>query len=321
MGNGLAGYMAIAKQNSFGTAVTSYIYIEPITESFGTAVEQLILEGLHNGFNEGETVEGMESVEGDFSMNIHPTKTGHVFQAVCGQATSTLVTSDGGFEDYLHEFFPLNNTDFDQFSSLPPYTMQVFRDTVESYQYTDTVFPNISIEIEAGTVPTLTVNGLSRTTSLMTATGPSFETGTPFAWNVVSFSIGDVGIIDFENVSVSFDQGLEAVGLLNATKRAALFQRSSFQQPKVSGAINFATNSEYLRFKAQGDSRMLMTFNSMTNSGATMTIDLPRMRYTSYAANLGGPGRISADFEGDAKLSAASGYAIRFTLQNTQVSY
>lgn len=321
MGHGMNGYLGIAKQNSFGTAVTSYIYIEPLTESFGTAVEQLILEGLHNGYNEGETVEGMESVEGDFTIYLHPTKIGHILQGVCGQSSSSLTTSAGGFEEYTHEFFPLKNTDFDQFSSLPPYTLQVFRDTGESYQYTDTVFPSIAIEIEVGAIPTFTVNGLSRTTSLMTATGPSFEAGTPFAWNVVSFSIGDVGILDYENVSITFDQGLEAVNLLNATKRAALFKRSTFQLPKISGSMNFQTNSEYLRFKNQGDARMLITFGAMVNSGPAFEIDIPRMRYTSYAANLGGPGRISADFEGDAKFYSASGYAIRFTLQNTQDTY
>lgn len=320
MAQGALGYIAVSKQNSFGTATTSYHYIEPITESFATNVEQLVLEGLHNGFYENITVEGMETIEGDLVMNLDPLRTGHFLQAVTGQSSSSLTTSAGGFAEYTHEFIP-RQADFDSFSALTPYTVQVFRDTGEAYQYTDTVFPSITIDIEGGAVPTMTVNALSRTTSLMTATGPSFETGTPFAWNVVSFSFGGAGITDFESLSITFDQGVEAAALLNTTKRSAMFKRSGFQQPKISGTINFAANSEYLRFKGQSQSRLLLTFGSMVSSGATMTIDLPKVRYTSYGAALGGPGRISADFDGDCKYDPASSYAIRFVLVNTLVNY
>ena len=52
-----------------------------------------------------------------------------------------------------------------------------------------------------------------------------------------------------------------------------------------------------------------------------MTFDLPSVNYQTYAYPIGGPGRITAAYEGKAEYDTSSSYALRVTMQNTQTSY
>jgi hypothetical protein len=52
-----------------------------------------------------------------------------------------------------------------------------------------------------------------------------------------------------------------------------------------------------------------------------ITIDVPQCNYSTFSAPIGGPGRITASYEGNGEYDTSSSYAIRYTLTNTTASY
>lgn len=316
MGTGALAYAAIAKQNSFGTSTNSYHYFEFLSESIITTVEPIVLESLQNRFDEGQTIEGYEEIEGDVTMSTHPLHVGHFLRGLTNASTVTAVGST-----FSHKFLPAQ-TDFDTETTLPPYTLQIYRDTTESYQYTDVVVNNIEFTIDAGGVLEMSAGVLARTTSLMTATGPSFvPSATPWAWSVMSGTIVGSAFVDFESLTISVENQVEGVKVMDGTKRISGFKRSGFRQVRISGTLDFPTNSQWEVFKNQSENRLVMYFAPMVSSGATLQIDVPNMRYATLEPQVGGPGRISVDFEAHGKFDTTSNYAIEFTLVNTFADY
>lgn len=320
--SGLLGHVAIAKQNSFGTASTSFGYTEVLNESLSTEVEALISEGLVGRFAEGRTTEGYETIAGDISMEVDPIRIGDFIRSSFGQVTTTNITSTAGFKDYQHVFTPLVNTKFDStLCDIPPYTLQIYRDSNEAFLYTDSVVNKIEFTVEAGGLLQCTAGMLARTTSLSTVAGPSFTEMQPFSWAVMSASLGGTGITDYESLTFSFENAVEGVKLLNTSKRVAKFKRTGMQLVRISGTLDFSTNSEYVRFKNQAETQFIMNMGSMISSGPFMKVDIPNLRYASLSPQLGGTGRISVDFEAHGKFDVTSNYAIEITLTNTQATY
>ena len=58
-----------------------------------------------------------------------------------------------------------------------------------------------------------------------------------------------------------------------------------------------------------------------TGHSYTLQIDLPRVKYTAYPINIGGPGRLTCAVTGKAKYDTDLEYAALFTLINAEIAY
>lgn len=315
MSTGMLGWIGIAKQNSFGTASSSYYYLDFLSESLAPDIETIRLEGIRQRFAEGPSLEGYEEIVGDVAMELSPLMAGHFLRAVTNNSTVTAVDSS-----FSHKFLPAQS-DWTADCTLPPYTIQVNKDTTESFEFTDSIVNKVEFTLEPNDVLKMTAGIIARTTSLMTAAGPSYVAATPWAWHVMSATMVGSAFGDFEALTISLENPAEGRKLMNATKRVAKLKRTGFQEVRISGTMDFETNSQWEVFKAQTERAFVGYFGLMTSSGPTLKIDIPNLRYTALNPNVDGPGPISVDFDADGKYDVTSNYAIEFTLVNTFADY
>ena len=321
MGYGIGGFLGLAKQNSFGTATTaagSFEYLPIISESISTNIEELLEESIQRRYDEGDSHEGLQSVSGDVVFEPHPLVFGRFLQGVLGQCSSTLVGSV-----YTH-VFEGRHADFDTNCALPPYTFQVHRDNGQSWQMTDVVVNNLSMELAAGGMLRATANVMGRVSSLMAAPTPTFADDKPWKWYQGSFSLAGAANSDLENITFNIENGVEGVAFVDTQKVHGKLKRTGYRNLGISGGLDFSVQSEYMKFRASSEQPLALTLtgDTITTSQTNLvTISAGKFRYTSFPTGLSGPGRVSVSFEGKAKYHSGSASALRVTLVNTHAPY
>jgi len=319
MAEGVLGFLAISKQNSFGTSTASWNFIPIISESLVTTIEQQRRGSIVGRTAEGIASTGVERNAGDISLEPHQLHLGHLLRGVFGQS-STVATSVAAFNDFTHEFIP-RNAKFDSKAMLPPYTIQVHRDVTSSFQYTDALFTRLELTVQGNALVNVKVGVMARTNSIMAASTATFTEPTPWAWNVASVSIGGTAVDFIENLTIVIEQPVEGVVMLDATTRVNRFVRSGPTTVRVNGRVDFQDLTEFAAFKAQTQRRLLLSLAPAVSSGPSMTVDVPSLLYTTFPAQIGGPNRIGVDFQASGEYNVASSYALRVTLTNTVASY
>ncbi len=312
--------MAVSRQNSFGTATASPFFVPFVSESLIHAIDLIASEGIRNTLVEPDVAVGGERAEGDIVMEPHPIHIGHFMRGVFGQASSTLLTSAALMNDFTHTFnFRL--VDFEPcVTPLPPYTMTIWRSIEEAFEFTDTMFMRLELNIEAGALMRTTVGAIARTTSLTAEPTVVLEDFTPWSWVVASASIAGVGVDFIEQLSIIAETPMEGI-LALGSRRFSKFARTAFATVRLSGRIDLCNLDEYDQFVAQNERRMFVNLARTSNSGETMLIDIPSMRYEAFPAAVGGPGRITVDFTARGVYNVGSAQALSITLTNTLASY
>lgn len=319
MAYGMKGHFGLSVQNSFGVATSSFDFMPIISENVTTNIDPLIQEGMRGDFLEPPSEDGPLTVAGDIVFEPNPEMIGHFLKGSTGQASGTLVDSVTTWE-----FVP-KQTDFDsEFSALPVYTMEVYRDSANAWQFTDTVINQLSFEIGANAIVKCTASVMARVSSLNTKATPAFPDGNPWTWQQASLSIAGVANSKMETMNVVFNSNVEGVPTLNGTKEIEKFKRTTWQSVGVTGTLCFDNEDEYDIFRAETEQRFLLNLTgaSITTSQSNeLLFDMPKVRYNSYPVNQGGAGRITVGFDGNAKPDVSSSYAIKYTLTNTRVTY
>lgn len=320
MAEGVLGFFAISAQNSFGTNTASWNFVPIISEGLTTTIEQIRRGSIVGRTAEGIAQQGVERNQGDVSLEPHPIHIGRILRGICGQSSSSNTTSVSGFQDYTHEFIP-RNAKFDSKTVLPPFTLQVHRDVTSAFQFTDALFTNLELSIQGNALVQAKASIMARTSSIMAASTATFTEPTQWAWNVASVSIGGTAVDFVENMSITIDQPVEGIVMLDNTRRVNRFSRSNPTTIRVRGRVDFQDLTEMNAFRNQTQQRLLVNLAAAVSSGPYLLIDVPNMLYNTFPANIGGPGRIAVDFEASGEYNTGSSYAVRITLTNTQANY
>ena len=101
-------------------------------------------------------------------------------------------------------------------------------------------------------------------------------------------------------------------------------KRTGFRTVSVTGDQDFSSQAEYNAFRSQSRRRFIFSITGDSIGGGNnnfISIDIPQCNYTTFAAPIGGPGRITASYEGNGAFDTSSSYSIRYTVQNTRTSY
>tara|TARA_Y100000310_G_scaffold78084_1_gene74723 strand:+ start:12900 stop:13868 length:969 start_codon:yes stop_codon:yes gene_type:complete len=321
MAFGTAGFLGISRQESFGTATSSWEYAPILSETLSTNIEQLIEEGVRNRYEEGPTQTGLLSVEGDISMEVHPHMIGHFLRGALGVSSFAAVVTSTVWDTYL---IPAQ-TDFSTDCPLPPYTIQVYKDVGSSHQFTDAIINGLTIENTSPELVKATATVIARVSSLMDPTAASFPTGDAFAWSGTSLQIAGAANADIENFTLTIENNMEGIPTLNNTNRFNRYGRTGFRTFKLSGTLDFISQTEFNIFRAQTQQQFLINIANATSISSgyydTLFMDLPQLRYTTFGGNISGASRVTADFDGDGKFDVTSSYAFRATLTNTKFNY
>lgn len=321
MAYGQDGHIGVSFQESLGTAypANSVWHMPFISESLTEGIEDIISESLSSRLEKPDPYEGMHSNEGDIALEVHPHNIGKWLKAWAGQESVSYVQSM-----YSHHFEPLGEDWEAEKSALIPMTVEVYRDTGSAYQYFDMLCNQLTFEISQGAIYRATAGMIGAQFAWMAKSAPSYEVGSYFTWDTVSVSLAGNGISDVSDMTITLNNNLAGKAFLDGNKYHGRILRDDYRTVEISGTMLLVGDAEARIYRARTPQRLVITATDPTTvmlDHNRLEIDIPQMRYTSFPANIGGPGLVDISFEGEGGYDPTSSYAVTMTLTNTTAAY
>ena len=226
-----------------------------------------------------------------------------------------------------HVFIP-RQEDFDAtLCPLNPYTLEVYRDQGNSFQFLGSIVNTLKLDFSTSTkILKATCGIISKDLGDVAKTSVSLETTNPFIWSDAVISIGDSPTVnnDIESFGIDYDNKCVGKYALNNTSILRKIIRDGFRATTVNFVMDFVDRTEYAKFLLGTKQAFQVKFEGAdcdTGVKYTLQIDMPKVQYTAFPINIGGPGRLSCSVVGKAKYSPDDLYAIKVTLINLTATY
>lgn len=320
MAYGQDGHVGISFQDSLGTSnVDSFDFFPIISESLTENVESLMSEAMATRLEEPDEYDGMHSNEGDLVVEVHPMSIGKMLLGWTGQECATLVGSI-----YNHSFVPLTDDWDAERCAVRPATIEVYRDTGSAYLYYDMVLNTLAFEIAQGTLLRATAGFIGGQFSWSAKQTASYEQGSYFAWNTVSVSLAGSAVDDVSQLTLTFNNNMAGKAYLDLKKYHSRFLRDDYRTIEIAGTMLLNGDTEARAYRERTQQRLVITAQdpaTVMGSNLELEIDIPKMMYTEFPANLNGRGLIEVGFSAKGKYDSTSSYACQFTLVNTKDAY
>lgn len=320
MSYGQKSNIGICFQDSYGTAKTNSMHWLPHSDdSVSLKKEQVKAAGMRGIFEEGDSYEGKNTVDGDTGTEVQAIPLGAMLKAIFGQAT--LVTS-GAL--YKHTYKPAT-ADFDELSSGIPVTLHQYLDTGSAELFYDLNGKTLELSMANGELMMAKLGWVGGSFSQVANLTALYPTGKHFTFDVASLSIGGSAKAEIQDLTLTVDEGREPVHTFNNSLYPSRIKRTAQRGITVSGTIKFDNQTEYQQFLSQSERQLVLHYegNVEVQSGfnESITMTIPGLRYTEFGPNAGGAGEIEVGFNADAKYHAGSGTALQITVVNTHPAY
>jgi hypothetical protein len=322
MGNAARGHIGLAKETDWGTPEAATKYLPFVSETLSRAIEQLVSAAQKGIIDEPASYPGSKTIAGDIVLEVDPVSIGHLLRSAFDEPISGAY--DTGPEAYQHEFEPRQD-DFSAVSPLCPYTLEVYRDIGDAFQYAGGVVNTLNLSFGVDEkILRATVGIIAKDYAGITKTSPSFATENPFTWDQALIKIATVQNNDLESFNFTLNNQLLGVPTLNNTALISRIYRNAFRTVEVAITVDFVDQAQYDIFEAQTEQAFEITLEGAeieSGHNYSLIIDIPKLRYTAYPINLSGASRITSAVTGKAKYDSVSGYAIKITLINKETEY
>lgn len=342
MAVGMVGFLGIGVESS-GNAGTTGAYSATIMDFIPFVSESMIRErndlpdpSIWTNFDERKMYNGLQRVSGGVQTVVHPGLTGYLCRTAFDVATTARnaillngTNSDAGL--YAHRFVT-GQTQFQagSGSDLPTITMEVNRGPImgsgSSFVYYNNAANALEFVIEAGQFLRCNVEMIGRDAGGKVRSVPSYVPPATFLWNTVSVAVAGASKPYYESLTVRLENNLEAVPTLDGRLLPDLVKRNDFRRVSVNGTLSFRNFDDYTSFLQGSESSLNLTAvgdvvaPTGTNKEERLVIDVPKFRYSTFAPNIGGPGRIVVNFTGRGMIDPTSLYSLQVTFVNTRQS-
>lgn len=316
---GMTGDVQFQFQNSFGTSQVDSLESMPfMSEGLAFTIEPLREENMYSRLAESPVHEGQHAWDGPLAFEVQPSLLGYFIKGAFGQVVTS---SDAGTQ--THVFEP-KQSDFDEFSAVPPMSLLVNRDSPSAqncgYLYSDGHITQFNLEIANNTLLKSTAEFVGVNFKNSAIIAPTFNaTEKPWTWDVASASINGVAVCDFKTLNFTFTNNLERQYTLCGSKTARRVIRSGMQTIEVTGTVAFNSNSFQQALLDQNEWAFMLHF--VGDAPHALTIDVPLARVKEWSPTMGGAGEIEAAISFSGEFSPTSNTAARITLVNTQAAY
>ena len=358
MASGAGGQIALVKAGSLYHQINSAnLWTNFVSESIEHTLEELE-EGSITGRRDAPTShKGIDMGGGDIVLEPNPNALGHFLNGAFGTLTSSMITAAGstgansgeeaGKPYFWHEFVP-RQTAYSNRSFLEPYGVMVYRDVGSAFMLNGSIFTGIEFDIQAGQLLTATVNVMGRDMRRIQRTAAINSLvssgGRPWVWDMASVEVStdttsaNLAVdTNFEQLTLGLTTPHEGVVLLDGTKQYAEFQLNDFRRVAISGTLSFRDQTAYDAFVAYESRRLRATFLNVNSNiwlgnpasvDATaalgyygMRIHIPKMKFLSWSAPIGGPNRLQASFTAKAEYDDTAGNMLSVELFNVTSTY
>ena len=320
MAYGQNSNIAFCFQNSYGTEQVSSLYFLPhLADGVKLEKPDVVDEAMRGVFDEGDSYEGLNKAGGDFATNAQAIGLGVLLKGLMGDPTT--VASDG---HYTHTFRP-RTADFDEKCANNPLTYYRYLETGSAELFYDMNISALELGVVNGELMKAKATLVGGSHKQIANVSASYPVGKKFTWDVASISIGATGRDEMLDLTIVFDDQLEATHTLNGSRYPARIKRTGMRTVSVNGTLKFDNQDEYQQFIAQSERELVLNFKGPTavDSGyyEEVRITLPALRYTDIPVAAGGPGEIEASFTAKGKFHVGSAVAGEVVLVNTQAAY
>lgn len=321
---GQIAHLGIGKETTWGTPVAASDYLPLISEGLNKDIEQVISQAKKGIVDEPASFEGLHTIGGDVSAEVHPGSIGHLLRAAFGAPVTTQPDGVGSPTVYQHVFTPVQDN-FAADCALPPYSLEVHRDLASAFQYAGALTNDLNLSFGTDTkIMQASASIIAKALALITKTTPSFETTDPFRWHQAVINIGGSASNDIQTLSFGITNSLEGKPTLNGTKEISRIKRNGVRAFPVSLTFDLTDLTEFNRFLNQTEVATTIVLTGAAIDGSydyKLSVDIPKLRYTAFPINVGGAEQLTVAATGTAKYDAASSYGMKVTLINTTVSY
>lgn len=313
---GANGFLGIAKEVTWGTAIGATNYVELLSESMDLVIDRFEIKQIAALYTEADDMSGLRRIEGNVEFPCFPNVLGHFLRGVFGNPIVTVVGSS-----LFSNVFKTPTADFGTGQPVPPYTFEVFRDVTSSFQFAGVVMNTLQLSVQPNQELRASVGVIGKSETVIAKTAPSFVSSPvePFAFDTCSISIAGAATALIESLTIDIDGQITGIPALNASTAVAKIRRSGPQMVGISGTIDFADITEYLNFKNQTEQAMVINFTKANSFG--LKISLPRVVYTAFPVAMGGRDRVTVSFTGKGRYHTGSLTAIEFQLTTTSSGF
>src|SRR3990167_1459517 len=315
---GHLGFFGMAKETTWGTAVAATDYVELLSENISTGIDRFPTRNIFGGFYDPDDYAGARRTTGAIAHAGHPVSLGHLLKGVFGNISQTVILSG-----YLWNLnFTGTKSEFADGVPRQPWTLEVNRNIGSgSHRYAGALINRLTLALAPNQDLRATAEWIAKTRSMITATTPSFPGSStePFTFDTASVQIAGAANTKLEAFQMVIANQLEGLPALNNSNEIARIRAQGPQMIRVSGTLDFADNAEELDFINQTERAMIVTVTKAQSFA--MHIEVPRMVYTTFPMGMGGRGRLTVGFEGEARYLASSLAAVRIQLTSTKSNY
>lgn len=300
-------------------SVNSLHWVPMMSESIAKKIPELISESMRGIFEEGDSYEGPHMNEGDIEIEAQATALGTLLSCILEE---TAVVNSGSV--YTRTFKP-RTADWDDTSAGRPFTVYKYLETGSAMLFSNMNGAGLELSVTNGELLKAKLSVVGGGFSQTAATTPTYPDEKIWTWDTTSVSIGGSAVADIENLTLKLEEAIEAKHTLNNSKLPSHSKHSGFRTLSIDGTIKFINQDEYQQFLSQSERQLSVTFTGVTEiqSGypESVTIDVPKMRYTDFPPQATGPGEISVGFTAKGKYSVSSATLLTITHVSGQATY
>ena len=317
MSQGHLGFLGLAKETTWGTAVAATDYVELMSENLSTSIDRFPTRNIYGGFYEPDDYAGMRRSAGSLVHAAHPVSLGHLLKAVFNNSSASVVASG--------LLWTMNYTgvksEFADGVPRQPYTLEVNRNVTSSHRLAGALCNKLTLSVAPNQDMRVTADWIAQAQTMLAATTPTFPASSadPFTFDTCSVSIAGAGNARMEAFTLSVDNALEGIAALNNANTIARIRASGPQLIRVSGTLDFVDITEQQDFINQTE--RAMTVSVTRAQSFQLVVDLPRFVYSAFPVGMPGRGRLTVAFEGMARYLVSSLAAIGVRLTTTKSNY
>lgn len=317
MAQGHLGFLGLAKETTWGTAVAATDYMELLSEDITLSIDRFPTRNIFAGFYNPPDYAGVRRIAGRIVHAAHPVSVGHLLKAAFNNISQQVVLS--GFLWTLH--FTGTKSEFAVGVPRTPYTLEVHRDVTSSHRYSGALLNRLTMALAPNQDMRVTAEWLAKSRALIARSTPTFPSSPvdPFTFDTASVSIGGSASTRLEAFQLVIDNQLEGVPVLNNSNEIARVYATGPQIIRISGTLDFQDVTEEQDFVNQTTRAFEISLTRA--SSFQLVIKAPQFVYHTFPTGMWGRGRLTVDFAGEAQYLPSSACAINIQLTTTKSNY
>lgn len=314
MAYGFSGYIGIAREAAWGSAVNATTFVEALNENVNVSLDRFPYKNIIGSMAEPDDQAGVRRVGGQMAFAANPGNIGFFLMSLFN---NDIVTIPASGTLWTHTFkSPTNsNSEFSTTSPSVPYTVEVFRDVTTATQYAGCLVSALAFNFAPNQDVRVSATLIGRSTRYAAAQTPTFpgSPAKPFVFDTVSLSLAGVANTKVEALNISIENQYQGIPALDMSTNISKIRRTGPQMVNVTGTVDFSSHAEYDEFLSQSETNMKVSVTRA--SSFQLAFDVPRLVYTAFPLGIPGKERLMVSFtaKGFYHASSATGIAVALT--------